>query len=627
MSTERKAPGKPAAKKVRRSEVVLLVFTVASILAIFTLFFLVNASSKVWLVNALDVPVDVVVDGAKVPVPAGSKVDVRLRAGIRAVRVESRSGEILEEGLFDVRGGYNVVVYNVLGAAPLYQAEISYGSRSGTPPEPEFLGGQRAVNRDHVDFVFVEPPSTISVQSGDRGIRKHFDLLQGGWKTTVSFLGMKDPRSSVMAELCRAVARAQPEDPQANECARQLAQSLLGIDGQLRLLRGAMERRPDDVEALLSYASVMRQAGRGDEVRAAYRPRFTADPKNVALGSVLVRVEPFEEAQAIAAALLESDPKSEIARKNAAHLACSTEDWARCVEIYASLAGTARGHRGLDVHARALVALKRTPEALELVARELAASATPDLTTSLLYARIAALPGAGAPPVPPSTYIEQATSKSSDLQIWAKLQLGGSVRDAEIAAVKSEQDRRIFEIQRDAAKDPGEAWRRCSSADPAVLSRLSSTTALLLGAEFARAGDPELGDRLLEGHTEYGLPRSALFEYALLGKESPDLWRLDPEWRAALDLVRARRLEERRQPADAAYQAAERRDLLRDLVTRARNNWPPIKRSAAGSVSGGVVGGVIGTGSKAPRRGAGLTLQGSSSEVVPRPPVVFTKDG
>lgn len=619
MSAEPNVPVKAAPKKVRKSEVVLLGFTGASILAIFALFFWLNATSNVWIVNALDVPVDVFVDGSKVPVEAGSREDVLLRAGTRSVRVQSRSGDVLEETPFDVPGGYDVVVYNVLGAAPLYSAEVTYGSSYGTPAEPVFHGGKRAVTLDKINYVFREPPESISIKSGESHTRQRFDLVPGGWPVTVNYLDQQTHQMAAAAELCRAVARAEPTNAQALGYARHYTEITLGTDGQLRFLRGEMERRPENVDAQLSYASMMRMAGRSEEVRAAYRPRFAANPTNVALGSVLIRVEPLDEAQRISEALLKSDPKSELARHNAAYLACDVEDWARCAELYAGLDGTE--HEDLDDHAVALIAQKKVPEALALVARSLAASPAPSVPNSLLYARIAALPGAGAPPAPPSMYIEQAAGKNVELQMWLKLQLGSGVSDAEIVTVKDDQFRRSLEILRDADRDPKDAWPRCTVAEASALSRLPSTAALLLGAEFARAGDEELGNRILAEHNEYGLGRAILLDYALTGREHPDLWRLDPERRAALDLVRARRLEETGQPAKAMYEAAERRDHLRSIVTRARKSWPPVVQ-AEGGLSIGVVGGKA---TKDAHGGAQLKGHIGGAEL-PRQ-VVFKKSG
>ncbi len=130
-----------------------------------------------------------------------------------------------------------------------------------------------------------------SIKSGESRTRRRFDLAPGGWPVTVNYLDDQHKTTEV-AELCRAVARAEPENLKALGYARHFTQVTLGTDGQLRFLRGEMASRPDDVEVQLSYASTMRLAGRSDEIRAAYRPRFTANPTSVELGSMLIRVEP-----------------------------------------------------------------------------------------------------------------------------------------------------------------------------------------------------------------------------------------------------------------------------------------------------------------------------------------------
>ncbi len=632
MSAEPTSPPKAAARKIRRGEVVLLGFTGAAILGIFGIFFAINASSEVWIVNALDVPVDVLVDGSKVPVEAATKTGVRLRAGMRSVRVQRRTGELIEEAPFDVPGGYDVVVYNVLGAAPLYSAQVEYGSSYGTPPEPTFFGGQRAISRDGVDYVFTEPPSSISIKSGESKTRTRFDLVPGGWLTTASYLDQQKHDPAATAELCRAVARAEPEDQKALGYARHFTQLALGIDGQLRFLREELARRPDDAEAQLAHASMMRMAGRGEEIRAAYRPRFEADPTNAVLGSVLLRVESFDEAKKISEALIARDPQGQLARQGAAQLAFSSHDWARSAELYASLDGNGHEREYLEDHVVALMAQRKAPEALALVGRTLAASATPDLPTSLLYARIAAIPASGTPLVAPTLYLDKAVEKSGiEGQLWVKLQLGGSVGDSEIVQVKDDMFRRSLEIQRDGASDPKLAWTSASVAGAPALARLPPTVALLLAAEFARAGDADLADRILANHNEYGLPRAILLDYALSGAEHPDLFRLGPEWRAALDLVRARRQEELGIPAKAIYEAAERGDYLHGIVSHARDKWPPPARTrgVVSDLTGGVVGGVVGKPAKASRdevRG-GLRLKGSSDIESPSRQVVFKKSG
>src|SRR4051812_24781898 len=111
----------------RRDAVVIAVALVLSIAA-FVAFPLYRAYQKVWLVNALDVPVDVEIDGVKTRVGPGAHLEVRLGDGTHALRALGANGQTIEELAFDVPGGDDAVVYNVLGAAPLFSASITYGT-------------------------------------------------------------------------------------------------------------------------------------------------------------------------------------------------------------------------------------------------------------------------------------------------------------------------------------------------------------------------------------------------------------------------------------------------------------------------------------------------------------------
>ena len=103
-------------------------------------------------------------------------------------------GDLLEEGLIDVSAGNDLHVWNVAGAGLLYYQEVVYvvtGS-GGNIAEPENYCGQNAVVVDDVDYAFREPPSTISM-SGDREVRSHFDLWEGGWSNCKDTLMWTSP--------------------------------------------------------------------------------------------------------------------------------------------------------------------------------------------------------------------------------------------------------------------------------------------------------------------------------------------------------------------------------------------------------------------------------------------------
>src|SRR6185503_15308503 len=113
-----------------------------------------------------------------------------------------------------------------------------------------------------------------------------------------------------------------------------------------------------------------------------------------------------------------------------------------------------------------------------------------------------------------------------------------------------------------------------------ALSQLNGVVAVLVAAELARAGDVSLADRILAGREDIAAPPSALLRYILSDAEHADLWRLQPEMRAALDFVRTRRLDEQGQPSAALLQAVTRGDVLQGFVTLARKAWPKLGPSA-----------------------------------------------
>lgn len=113
----------------------------------------------------------------------------------------------------------------------------------------------------------------------------------------------------------------------------------------------------------------------------------------------------------------------------------------------------------------------------------------------------------------------------------------------------------------------------------ATLKRMPEPLVLAVGAEAARLGQLQAARDVIASARRFPLPPEDAFDYVLTGKVPAQLYRLDPEQRAALDLVRARRLESLGQDSDAVYAEARRRDVLKGWVARLMEAWaPPEKR-------------------------------------------------
>ena len=84
---------------------------------------------------------------------------------------------------------------------------------------------------------------------------------------------------------------------------------------------------------------------------------------------------------------------------------------------------------------------------------------------------------------------------------------------------------------------------------------------------------------MLDGARGFRLPPSAVIDYVLRGTVHPMLYRIDLEQRAALDFVRARRLEQLGADSHLLYAAARRRDVLTGWVHHLMN-WPSPAKSS-----------------------------------------------
>jgi hypothetical protein len=106
---------------------------------------------------------------------------------------------------------------------------------------------------------------------------------------------------------------------------------------------------------------------------------------------------------------------------------------------------------------------------------------------------------------------------------------------------------------------------------------LPEALTLALGAELARRGELALAERVIDSARGFRLPPSAVIDYVLRGTVHPMLYRIELEQRAALDFVRARRLEQLGFDSHLLYASARRRDVLSGWVHRLMNWTPPTK--------------------------------------------------
>ena len=550
-----------------------------------------NVVQRVFLVNELSVPVEIAVDGKVQKVPPRGLVEVSLLQGVYPVRVTA-GGEVIDEGPVEVPSTSGVVAYNVLGASPLYTTAVHYGSETpSSSPSFEFHGGQRVVVSRKADYVFTTPPQSISVKSSSTKshTRWHFDRAQGGWETTVSILKERSLRE-VALRVSLDVARHDPKAPDAFATASNLLEELRGTELALAYLQSALEDHPDDYDLHRTFQHLLRRGDRFEQARAYYRAFRQAHPGGLPV-VLQARVEPPEAAVLLYKEVLAQEPENRMARRGLARVLLDLGRYGESAALFEQVAADDPDYKYyVDDHVRSLLRQGSVADAL-LAATKAVEKLPTEWRLAVLYADLAAMaePLRLQPKSPAPAFIDKLAQKNRDPEvgIWMRSLAGLPVDEALIKKLRLQAEPMIHaaRLQEAAAKDPGLAWVLCVKATPAALERVVSTVALLLGAEFLRAGDAAAADLMLANVPDIPLPKAAFEAYVMEGLEHEELWRLDGDARAALDFVRGRKLQAEGASGESLYAAARNREAWEGFVSRSMKSWPAPRPPKASSVT------------------------------------------
>jgi hypothetical protein len=230
----------PFWKRVWRAAVAL---PTVAVLAFFAHAYAASLSSKVHLINALDITVTVASGGESVRLAPGAREVRDLAKGRHHLVAKDERGVTLEEQDVDVPGGDVLVAYNVLGAGPIIAREIFYTRDFAAPKDlrGELILGQRTLVRENVTYPFVEPPHEIP---GNADVRTwQVTQLPGGWRRAIEEL-REDGRQLDAIKLVEAVSLAEPENEEAALAAAFAIAERDGLDGARAHLARLSARSP-----------------------------------------------------------------------------------------------------------------------------------------------------------------------------------------------------------------------------------------------------------------------------------------------------------------------------------------------------------------------------------------------
>lgn len=128
---------------------------------------------KVWVVNGHRDVVVVDIGPTRSLLEPGEVKAVRVPAGTHRIRARDEwySGPVLDEGSLTVKGGGEVLVWNVGGAAPVASREVVYvrGLRAGEGRGP-IRCRERLLQLAPADFVFEPPTDAVPATPGEEQI-------------------------------------------------------------------------------------------------------------------------------------------------------------------------------------------------------------------------------------------------------------------------------------------------------------------------------------------------------------------------------------------------------------------------------------------------------------------------
>lgn len=560
------------------------------------LLFAVSEEQTVYFVNALDVPVVVTVDGGRTHrVFAGGRVDQALTSGVHHVEVKTADGKALEQGSLYVKSSSDrAVVWNVLGAAPLYIQSHVYTrhSKQSAKPSLSTYAGARLVDRENVEYLFSNPPSSISTKdkSGRAIVKLQLALAPGGWRTSLNILE-GDGSYALLAKLGEALLQVDPRQQDAFDAALKGWHRAEGPEAALAFLRRTMKAHPGMLVAHEEYQLLLQSLGQREHLRSFYGGLVEKSPETDFTQYLLAQVEPPAEGLARLEKLVEQHPAKTLYRLERARLRFLTGRYAEAVADY-DAALDAEQPVEPDVasaYVRSLIALEQAPAALAMASRFGEAGPKMDWRLALLYGRASRFVAKKDWPRGFEFFVDRASQGRSDrvVPVWLAARMGEEVGESDLSSLPSEEMRQAIVIHGTAWMSAEDAWHACSTASPGALEMLDTTTALLLAAEFERAGDTVLAGRLFDTLALHvPLSREELRAAVFAPGGEAVLAHLDPEWRAAVLLVRARRMDSQGLDSRATYAASLRDDLFRGLVSKVSRKWTRPTQGARASTKG-----------------------------------------
>jgi hypothetical protein len=511
-------------------------------------------------------------------VPAGGKTSLRLAVGTHAVAVRDDK-RVLEQGRVDLPRGRGTVVWNVLGAAPVYVGHARYVDTSkpdqgADDGELDVHCGEQSFTLQGIDDVFTEPPKSVSIPKGSTSVvRKVLGLAAGGFDACVRGL-LARGRLADASRVVLAVETA--ERRPASKLSPQEAQLLSrGSFAESEAFAKELLSRDDSVLAHRLYQDVLFFNGERARARAEYDARRAARPNDPDAAYLALRTRPLAEERSAIDALVAKYPDHAFLRRVQLYVYYARPELSQVLAAAEALRrlDPAAWSDLLTEHVDALVGLGRGAEAASL-ASEVAAdsSLSPETRKQarMLRYRVAHWLGTPLPEGKPEE------GETADYALFVRGLAGEELTSAQVELVKDPTLKRALRVARAAQAAPGTATDLARQAGKEGLETVPPSVRMLLIAESARREETRALVPALAGDTYPKPMLDSLLAYVTEGRALAEgAESLPLELRAAVAFVRSRVAGISPAEKAAALDLAKRLDVLRGPVSVAIAAWAP----------------------------------------------------
>lgn len=237
-------------------------------------------NATVTIHNGLGTPVVVEVGGRRLEIsPQGHE---RMQLDVNrtyAIRTTTPTGELIEAFDADIRGSYGNFIYNVAGASVLVEWTASYGPAAKRPDRTK--GAVRWATTE-AEYLFVDPPRSISTRHGEGGTREAMSALdQEREAAQLGALKSEAERKQIMLAHARWDATSSANVQTWFEYASELPE----FPG---LLAQRLKASPNNL-VLMRMEQNISTGARHDEVCARHRAAAAAAPDHADLAYVGIR--------------------------------------------------------------------------------------------------------------------------------------------------------------------------------------------------------------------------------------------------------------------------------------------------------------------------------------------------